>query len=211
MTDIMKLVKLDFYTVKYYLKSFLIVLILPFCFIASSLSASLTAAIAILSYRLSCLVFDVTDKTGMGRLPSLLPVSKKKQVAGRYLFTAVGGFITILFFLLIDMVLYRFMHRSVTSEEIFCAVVISTALLFLFTAFQLPVLYKMGAIKGRTMTVIPIVIFAGLILLLDSRGILDGLNSMNPYALAILFLAVSFVLFILSMLVSVRFLVKKEQ
>ncbi len=77
----------------------------------------------------SSLTFLVEEKNGMERLYSILPVTKREMVLGRYLSTCVKGGMALVFSLVVNLITYHALLKvNVTTEEIISSVLMGIML-----------------------------------------------------------------------------------
>ena len=216
MNDILKAARLDFFLVRQYLKSMLIILLYPMIIIVinKALLNGISFGICFLSMT-SSYPFSISEKNGMNRLYGLLPVSRKSLVLGRYLYSCMVGLLSLTFFLLVCPLVLRALGTAVAPSEILLAALTGLLLFTVFTAFLLPGFYKYGSIKGRFFMFIPAVVFIAIILLATftrfDGGTLEAVIDGNPLLMAAAVVAFCVIAYALSIAVSVRIFEKKEQ
>jgi ABC-2 type transport system permease protein len=158
MSSILKLIKLDKALIKPYYKYFLIFFLLP-AFMAVSfknITQSVVYAISLIAMT-SSYTFTIAEKNDLNRLYGLLPVSKKDIVAGRYIFVILMGFVAILISLGSNLIALIITNVPFSIHEVIISISVGITLYALFTAIQLPGLFKFGAIKGRLLTLVPFI------------------------------------------------------
>ncbi|MHB8062479.1 MAG: ABC-2 transporter permease [Ruminiclostridium sp.] len=144
------MVQLDKALIKQYYKYYLIVFLIPVLtvFQYKSIIPSIVFAMCMIAMTTSY-TFTVAEKNDLNRLYGLLPVSKKDIVAGRYLFTAIMGFVAIAIILVLDLIVLTAAKVPITMEEVILGIASGIIIYFLSIAIQLPGFFKFGAIKGR--------------------------------------------------------------
>ena len=216
MSDTLKAARLDFFLVRQYIKSMLLILLYPMIIIVlnKALLNGVSFGICFLSMT-SSYPFTISEKHGMNRLYGILPVSRKSMVLGRYLYTCIIGLTSLAFFLLVCPLVLRTLGTAVAPSDILVTALTGLLLFTVFTVFLLPGFYKFGSIKGRFFMFIPAVVFIALLALASFGGFESG-----PVVAAIdgnpLILAVAVVLFCaaayaLSISASVRIYRNKDQ
>lgn len=158
MSRILKLVQLDKALLKPYYKSFILVLIVPLFVIynAKDIAFGIIFYMCMISMT-SSYTFSVAEKNDLNRLYGLLPVSKRDIVEGRYVFTALTGLVGILFSIVSNSIMLTLMNVSFKIDDVISGIAIGLVVYFLFTAIQLPGFFKLGAIKGKYFSFIPLI------------------------------------------------------
>ena len=216
MSDTLKAARLDFYLVRQYVKSMLLILLYPMLLsvLNKGLMNGIMFGVCFISMTASY-PFTISEKNGMNRLYGLLPVSKKSMVRGRYLFTGAVGLVSLAFQLLACPLVLRLMGTAVYREDILTTAFAGVFLFTVFAAFLLPGFYKYGSIKGRYFMIAPAVVFIAILALasfggFDAGPLFHAVDS-NPLIMAIVVALFCVVAFALSISVSVRIYEKKEQ
>lgn len=158
MSRIMKLVQLDKALLKPYYKSFILVFLIPLFVVynAKDISFGIIFYMCMLSMT-SSYTFSIAEKNNLNRLYGLLPVNKGDIVKGRYAFTALFGLAGIIVAIAVNSILLKLMGVSFDMDNVIAGIAIGLAFYFLFTAVQLPGFFKLGAIKGRYFSFIPLI------------------------------------------------------
>lgn len=184
MNNTLKLIQLDKSLIKPYNKYFLIILIAPLVAIYSFKDIAAGVSFFMIMASMTCsYTFSVAEKNDLNRLYGLLPVTKKDIVLGRYVFTGLMGIIAIVVDILLNVAVMAISGGEFTTGQILTGTGTGLFIYFLFTSVQLPGYFKLGAIKGRFFTFVPLIgLFAlGWI----SKG-LASIIGKNDYSLAIL-------------------------
>lgn len=216
MSDMLKAARLDFFLVRRYIKSILIILLYPMAIavLNKELLNGIAFGVCFISMT-SSYPFTISEKNGMNRLYGLLPISKKHMVLGRYFYTCTVGLLSLVFQLLVCPLILRVLGTAVSPTDILITALTGWFLFTLFTAFLLPGLYKFGSIKGRFFMFIPAVVFIAILALATFGGFSAGsvVNAVggNPFVMAISVVLFCAVAYVLSISVSVRIYEKKEQ
>ncbi len=156
MNNVIKMIKLDISLIKPYSKSLLIVFLVPLIVISGTqdIISGIIFCMSIMAMT-SSYTFSIAEKNDLNRLYGLLPVTKRDIVTGRYMFSALIGVIAVLYGVIINAVVLTLTKKSFSYQDTVIAVSVGLILYTLFTAIQLPGLFKFGAIKGRFITFIP--------------------------------------------------------
>lgn len=161
MKPIIKCMELDYLLLKPYLKSVLLVLLVPmlFPFFTGTLFEGLSFAVTVMAMTTGY-TFSVAEKNGLNRFYGFLPVSKSALVAGRYLFLFALGFLALLATLAVQVVLLSSFKENTPAVPEIWRTLFACAVLFCFYAgIQIPGYYRFGAIKGRAFMFVPTVGF----------------------------------------------------
>ena len=215
MSNIWKSAKLDFSLVKPYVKTICFTMILPVVFAAvnRSLLTGISFAMCFIAMTTGY-TFSVAEKNSMERLYGILPIRKSDMVIGRYLFIIIMGLTALIFSLVAHPVILTILGENVSIYDFISAAVTGIFLFALYTVFQLPGYYKFGSIKGRVFMYIPVAGFLITLLLItkipvgESRLLFAVINS--PVLLMLFALVLVIVMYIISILVSVKILKNKE-
>lgn len=216
MNDILRAVRLDFYLLKYYIKSIIFTILIPIIFVA--INRSLLSGIAFSMTMIamtSGYTFTVSEKNNMNRLYGILPVSKSDLVIGRYILQLSIGIFTLIFTLSMQtLVLTQLLNLSVSKNDILLSGIIGIVFYILYISFQLPGFYKYGSIKGRIFLYFPVLGFLLTIFVLDKQE--TDLSSIVKFVerntiLSLIFLFILLLLiYIISILISSKILLSKE-
>lgn len=215
MSNIWKSAKLDFSLVKPYVKTICFTMILPVVFAATnrSLLTGISFAMCFIAMTTGY-TFSITEKNSMERLYGILPIRKSDMVIGRYIFIIIMGLIALIFSLVAHPVILTILGESISIFDYISAAVIGIFLFALYTVFQLPGYYKLGSIKGRVFMYIPVAGFLITLLLItkspvgESKLLFTIFNS--PVLLMLLTIIFVIVMYIVSILVSIKILKNKE-
>ena len=206
MNNIWKMAKLDYYLMKTYSKTIIFTMIYPA--VMAIMNKSLVSGISFVMVfmgMMSGYVFLISEKNDMGRLYSILPVSKKHMVLGRYLYVGLFGLSVLLISLPMQLIILQVLGITVSSEDILGAVLTGIITFSFYPVFLFPGYYKYGYIKGRYLVLIPLAGYLGLLFLgnkLDLR--------INPVIFIIALLMLCIIGIFLSMAASIRILQDKE-
>ena len=215
MSNIWKSAKLDFSLVKPYVKTICFTMILPVVFAAinRSLLTGISFAMCFIAMTTGY-TFSITEKNSMERLYGILPIRKSDMVIGRYIFIIIMGLTALIFSLIAHPVILTILGESISIFDYISAAVIGIFLFALYTVFQLPGYYKLGSIKGRVFMYIPVAGFLITLLLItkspvgESKLLFTIFNS--PVLLMLLTIIFVIVMYIVSILVSIKILKNKE-
>ena len=215
MSNIWKSAKLDFSLVKPYVKTICFTMVLPVVFAAinRSLLTGISFAMCFIAMTTGY-TFSITEKNSMERLYGILPIRKSDMVIGRYIFIIIMGLTALIFSLIAHPVILTILGESISIFDYISAAVIGIFLFALYTVFQLPGYYKLGSIKGRVFMYIPVAGFLITLLLItkspvgESKLLFTIFNS--PVLLMLLTIIFVIVMYIVSILVSIKILKNKE-
>ena len=215
MSNIWKSVKLDFSLVSPYVKTICFTMALPAVFAAinRSLLTGISFAMCFIAMT-SGYTFSITEKNDMERLYGILPVRKNELVVGRYVFIIIMGLLALIFSLITHPVILSSLGEIVSAFDIACAAATGIFLFALYTVFQLPGYYKFGSIKGRVFMYIPVAGFLVTLFLVTkipagSSGWLITVFS-SPVMLVLLVAVFVVIMYVISILVSVKIVQGKE-
>jgi hypothetical protein len=214
MSNTFNMARLDFYTLKSQMTTYMVIPTVALFFSLTGLSLSVlgfTAAWLVLIVNTN--LFAIQEKYGLERLYSSLALNKKSVVLGRYI-SATLNYLFGYFVVIIVGVIISFIqgHANFYNGIIegFC---ISLLTFTLVSAIQLPIYFVVGYTKGRIISMIPFLIIAGLVILqaLNERlervirSVLDYGNSI--YAICLIS---SIVIMVVSYYISVSCYKKRQ-
>jgi len=215
MSNIIKMLKLDFSLIKPYTKTLLIVFLFPLIVSVKEFSYGFVLYMSIMAMT-SNYTFSVAEKNDLNRLYGLLPVKKEDIVNGRYLFTALTGVLLAISFAILNIIIMFFAKMSFSLEDLIVSLSVGLGMYMFFTAIQLPGFFKFGAIKGRFVAFIPFigVFLAGVIAQKINPESLNKLDNIavlnNPYSFLAISILISIVFYCISIGISQRILNKME-
>ncbi|ACL74611.1 ABC-2 transporter permease [Ruminiclostridium cellulolyticum] len=193
MTNILKLVKLDFALIKPYIKIIFIALLSPLIvmYTMRDIISGTIFCMCIMAIT-SGYTFSVVEKNDLNRLYGLLPVGRKDIVSARYLFIALEGLILNFIGVSANAIILTILKVNFTFSDILIGFSVGHVVYYFFTAIQLPLFFKFGGIKGRFFSFLP---FLGIFSISEvakrmSTDKLAELSSIaiinNPYGILIL-------------------------
>lgn len=170
MSNVFNMTRLDFFTLKSQMTTYLIIPVIAvfFSLTGSPLSVlGFTAAWLVLLVNMN--VFAIQEKYGLERLYSSLALNKKSVVMGRYISTTLNYFFVFFVVVTVGVLMLFIQGHSDFDKGIIGSFCISLLVFALISAIQFPVYFAVGYTKGRIICVIPYLIIVGL-------GILQSLN-----------------------------------
>ncbi|MBD5535672.1 MAG: ABC-2 transporter permease [Lachnospiraceae bacterium] len=215
MNDTLKATRLDFALIKPYMKNICLTMAIPVAFAAlnRSLMTGISFAMCFIAMTAGY-TFSVSEKSGMDRLYGILPISKKNLVLGRYLYTCSMGLLAFLFSIIIHPIVLKALGETVQPVDICLAAILGILMFTLYTVFQLPGYYKFGSINGRIFMYIPVVGFLAILLFVSkldvtSNPIFAALTG-NPIISVIILVLVCIIAYLLSIILSIKIVQRKE-
>ncbi len=209
MTNILKIVKLDFALIKPYIKIMLIALASPLIIMYSTkdMVSGILFCMCFMAMT-SGYTFSVAEKNDLSRLYGLLPISRNNIVTGRYLFILMEGVILNLVGVTANAIILTITKVDFTVGDVLIGISVGHFIYFFFTAIQLPFFYKFGGIKGRFFSFLP---FLGIFSISEvakrmSHDKLSELSSIailnNPYGLLVISILTSIIFYCVSVGIS---------
>ena len=215
MSNILKSTKFDIALVKPYFKTICFTLLLPIVFAAINRSLLTGVSFAMCFIAMTTgYTFSITEKNSMDRLFGILPVRKSELVIGRYVFVLAMGLLSLIISLIVQPLVLKVLGETVGVFDIVTAAIAGVFLFALYTVFQIPGYYKYGSIKGRVFMYIPVAGFLITLLLItkipdgESKLLFTVINS--PVLLMLLAVIFVIVMYVVSILVSIKILKNKE-
>jgi hypothetical protein len=208
MKKLFAFVKLDFYTVLPYSVYFLA--FLTFSIVFGVLSKSIFVLIsffAIGTMLITAYSFSISEKNKLETLYSVLPVSRKSAVAGRYVFTTL----ILLSFTVLQFIILTIMNKAYSLGFDWLEIVLLVCVMFAFAlimfSIQFPLYFAFGYNKARFMVALVIVIN----FTFTNNAVLDFITKhSNNIWLPVSFVIGFSVLFVVSYFVSFKLYNKKD-
>lgn len=160
MNQSIKCMKLDFLLLKPYLKSMLLVFLVPliFPFLTGTLFDGLSFAVTVMAMTTGY-TFSVVEKNNLDRFYGFLPVKRSALVHGRYLLVFLMGFASLLFTVTAQVAILYLRGAAPTMQTILVSSLLCAGLFCIYAGVQLPGYYRFGSIKGKMLTFIPTIGF----------------------------------------------------
>lgn len=222
MKKIFNFIKLDFMSIKPYitLKNLLIYIVVAL--ITSFGSESYTSAVAIFitfTMLYATYPFAVGDQNGIDSLYTILGISKKDVVKGRYGFLLIMSIIGMMLGFVVYLLLSFIFKTPINLSEAMFGTVSSILVLSINHFILYPVFFKNGYIKSKSLVFLPLMII-GLIAILSVQFFkgknLQILNEItqflvsNPLLVALAILIIWFVILMISYKKSYKHYVRRE-
>jgi hypothetical protein len=206
MNSILHFAKLDMLSFKPYRK-YLLLLPLAIFTVSDPRMLAVHFCIFLMLTTLSPYLFASEDKNSMHRLYALLPVRTKDIVWGRYLCCILGGLSYIVSMALILSACSVFTGASILN--ILYGLIACTALFLISTAFQFPIFFRMGFVKGKIAALAPTFILLGIVI--ASRQVISADPMENAALFGALNSTILLVIGIVAVMISVWVSIKLYQ
>lgn len=156
MTGFLKMVKLDFLTMKSQLAGYLslVFMVIIFGFMNSSIILlCVTGAwfVALMSNS----IFAIQEKNNLDRLYGSVSVKLKDIVLGRYAYIFLTYFVSILGVIAVHLGFVIFRHQTASLLDIILGFSISFLVYSAITGIQIPMFLKMGYTKAKIWSMVP--------------------------------------------------------
>lgn len=210
-----KCMKLDLLLLKPYLKSMLLVLLVPLLitFFTGTLFEGLSFAATVMAMTTGY-TFSVVEKNNLDRFYGFLPVKRSALVLGRYLIIFLTGFAALVFTLLVQVIVLKFKTSAPSLQEIVGSFLLCAALFCIYACVQIPGYYRFGSIKGKMFMFIPTVgflLFYYLVKLLTENTANSTLNFIpNNMVLIIGAIGIMVLIVAISAIISTRIVEKSN-
>ncbi|KPI56807.1 hypothetical protein IM33_03040 [Clostridioides difficile] len=210
-----KCMKLDLLLLKPYLKSMLLVLLVPLLitFFTGTLFEGLSFAATVMAMTTGY-TFSVVEKNNLDRFYGFLPVKRNALVLGRYLIIFFTGFAALVFTLLVQVIILNFKTSAPSLQEIVGSFLLCAALFCIYACVQIPGYYRFGSIKGKMFMFIPTVgflLFYYLVKLLTENTVNSTLNFIpNNMVLIIGSIGIMVLIVAISAIISTRIVEKSN-
>lgn len=215
MTYTIKYMKLDLLLLKPYLKSMLLVLLVPLLitFFTGTLFEGLSFTATVMAMTTGY-TFSVVEKNSLDRFYGFLPAKRNALVLGRYLIIFLAGFAALVFTLLVQVVILSYKTTTPALQEIVGSFLLCAALFCIYACVQIPGYFRFGSIKGKMFMFIPTVgflLFYYLVKLLTENAVSPTLNFIpNSTFLVIGAIGAMVLIVAISVIVSMRIVEKSN-
>ncbi|AXU70729.1 ABC-2 transporter permease [Clostridioides difficile] len=215
MSYTIKCMKLDLLLLKPYLKSMLLVLLVPLLitFFTGTLFEGLSFAATVMAMTTGY-TFSVVEKNNFDRFYGFLPVKRNALVLGRYLIVFSTGFAALVFTLLVQVIILNFKVLAPSLQEIVGSFLLCAVLFCIYASVQIPGYYRFGSIKGKMFMFIPTVgflLFYYLVKLLTENTANSTLNFVpNNVVLIIGAIGIMVLIVAISAIISTRIVEKSN-
>lgn len=175
----MKCMKLDYLLLKPYLKSMLLVLLVPllFTFFTGTLFEGLSFAATVMAMTTGY-TFSVVEKNSLDRFYGFLPAKRSSLVVGRYLIIFLMGFLALLVTLSVQLLILYIQQIHLTLFEITGTFLLCAVLFCIYAGIQIPGYYRFGSIKGKMFMFVPTVGF--LLFYYIAKLLIGNTDSFDP-------------------------------
>lgn len=155
-----KCMKLDLLLLKPYLKSIVLVLLVPLLitFFTGTLFEGLSFTATIMAMTTGY-TFSVVEKNNLNRFYGFLPSKRNAFILGRYFIIFLFGFISLIFTLTIQVIILSLKATTPALQEIVVSFLVCAILFCIYAGIQIPGYYRFGSIKGKMFMFIPTVGF----------------------------------------------------
>ncbi len=161
MSKTMSFVQLDFYALKPYKRSLLILVLLGLGMGAALRSISVLSSmfmvgqVLVMSYP-----FAIGEKNGTDTLYATLSLGRTRVVRGRYAFVILVELIGIIVILLTAAAFSVLLAFEIVLSELLVSVCLLSFIASLTVAFQYPLFFKLGYAKAKGFTYIPLMLIS---------------------------------------------------
>ena len=172
MSKALSFVRLDFITVKPYIttKNLLILLVavvaLSFNNTGSGVLIGIIMAFALMY---SSYPFAIGEKNGIDQLYSTLPMSKRSVVLGRYGFVLAFDVMSGVAACIFSFAFQTILRQTFSLYETLLTVLLLFVIYTFFQAIQLPIYFKLGYAKAKFLAYMPIAVFPLVAVAVGSR------------------------------------------
>ncbi|MCL2142182.1 MAG: ABC-2 transporter permease [Methanimicrococcus sp.] len=164
MNKALSFVRLDFLTVKSYLKNSLILfaVVALIVILSTGVSTIVVSVVMVFAALLAAYPFAIGEKNNIDALYPTLSINRRTVVLGRYLFALIVDICSGLFACLFAFAALTVMQKDFNAWESLAAILIIFLVYSGLQAVQLPIFFKLGYMKAKILAYLP---FFGLFLL----------------------------------------------
>ncbi|MDR2909053.1 MAG: ABC-2 transporter permease [Oscillospiraceae bacterium] len=210
-----KMLKLDFLSVRAYIKSYILFLIYPFLFFDMGV-IGIGAMCGVMFTFLAATVFSLQEKNRMERLYSAVAMPERGVVRGRYLFLAAHALTVCLVIIPLTILASRFTGRETSPAQALLAMGVAFVLFWLTAGLQAPLFFRYGYTKMRMITYAPILVIMMVPFIVFNYVVSDNTRAaiserasaiadrVSGAELAVIFFALGIIFMLVSYLCAVR-------
>lgn len=222
MKHILNFIRLDFITIKPYLTLKNLLLILGVSFIVTYANESAIVVIGLFMGFATIYIsypFAVGDQNGIDALYVSLGLKRNHIVSGRYLWSILVDLIAVILATSVSLLLFKVMNAAISLPEVLSISVIMFFLFSLIQATQMPLYFKMGYMKAKTLSYLPFLLIGALTLLgfsLFNNASIPFITSIlswveyHPLATIFIVIFLWLILLTVSMQISLKFYRNRE-
>ena len=172
MSKALSFVRLDFITVKPYITTKnLLILLVAVVALSFNNTGSVVLIGIIMAFALmySSYPFAIGEKNGIDQLYSTLPMSKRSVVLGRYGFVLAFDVMSGVAACIFSFALQTILRQTFSLYETLLTVLLLFVIYTFFQAIQLPIYFKLGYAKAKFLAYMPIAVFPLVAVAVGSR------------------------------------------
>jgi ABC-2 type transport system permease protein len=152
-------VRLDFCTLKPYIRSIYLLIAIGLIIGISSQSLSTLSAIIMMGLMIQMSYpFSIGEKNGMDTLYATLSLRRRNVVVGRYAFAFLTEFVAVIFIVLLSLLFSNMFSMNSSLSEILFPLCLLSFLFSLMVAVQYPIFFKLGYTKAKSFTYVPLLL-----------------------------------------------------
>jgi len=161
MIKAVKVLKLDFLTVKPYCRVFLLFMAVGFLFgIGNKEPYIIPPMFMIWALFLVSYPFSIGEKNSLDKLYGTFSLKRKDIVTGRYLFSLAGSVLFLAVSVVIVFLSASIIKKNIEIEELLFVVFIGVLIFSAVASFQIPIFFKFGYSKAKLLTYLPLLAIA---------------------------------------------------
>lgn len=223
MSKALSFTRLDFVTIKPYLTVKNLLLLLAVCVffgVGTGSAPGMIGIVVMYSSIYASYPFAVGEKNSLDMLYATLPISRKRIVEGRYLFSLCMNVSAAVLSVLLSGALLTALNKGWNLTEALVTAGGSMGLFLLIESVQLPLYFKLGYAKAKFLVYLPLAAFPAVVIagasLFGKENSLAAVRSLTAWLDANLYLALAFAAlvpcaaFIASCLLSVSIYRKRD-
>ncbi|HOV24794.1 MAG TPA: ABC-2 transporter permease [Pseudobacteroides sp.] len=161
MTKAVKVLKLDFLTVKPYCRFLFVLLAVGFLFgIGNKEPYIIPPMFMIWALFLASYPFSIGEKNSLDKLYGTFSLKRKDIVTGRYMFSLAGSVLFLAVSVVIVFLSAVIIEKNIEIEELLFVVCIGFLIFSVVASFQVPIFFKFGYNKAKLLTYLPLLAIA---------------------------------------------------
>lgn len=154
MRDSIKMMQLDFLTVKKYIKQILLSALFASIIVIPTLPQAVNVIIFVFASYFMMYPFMIAEQNGLDKLYSILPCEPHAMVKAKYLTALVYLVSTVIILIPINGILFSILKEKISLEIVLACAVVGIMMYSLVVSIQLPCCFKFGYAKAKILNMI---------------------------------------------------------
>lgn len=182
MNNILKSIRLNYYTAKSIYKTLVIIYALAIFLGLLTQPPVIFMVVMIFSAVFSGMIFSISEKNNLSNLYGILPLGKFEVVTGRYLYALFFGIINEIVSGILVYIIFAFANKGMDTVTLIFSFSISFLYFCLAIGVSFPIYFKFGFSKAYVFTMVPLyIVFISIIFIIRKTSFLNSLKQIVQY------------------------------